>query len=263
MEILFYLLLGILAGAASGLLGIGGGIILIPVFLALFRCTQISPNIAMHLAIGTSLATMMIISFFSARAHHKRDAVTWPLLKILIPGILIGAPLGSAIASMMESQSLEILFGCFMIAAAFQMVIKSHHAKESSTPKQPTIKIFGIAGIVIGFMAGLLGVGGGVFTVPFLIWKNVSPTRAIGTATACAFPIGVAGSIGYLFMGWHNPLLPPYSAGYIFLPAVALTAFASIFGTELGASLAHRLPTHKLVKVFALVLAGVGIKMIF
>ena len=257
--LLLYLALGAFAGVMAGMLGVGGGLIIVPVLAWIFGRQSVSDALIMHLAIGTSLASIVITSISSIRAHHQRGAVLWPAFWRLTPGIVIGAWLGAAVADLLSSAALTKIFAVFVLMVAAQMAFGAKPAPQRELPK-PT----GMAatGVVIGMVSAIVGIGGGSLTVPFLSWCNIPIRQAVATSAACGLPIALAGALGFIVTGLNAPHLPAWSLGYVYGPALVGVASASMLTAPLGAKLAHTLPTHSLKKVFAVFLAAVGSKML-
>lgn len=257
--LLFYLVLGAFAGVMAGLLGVGGGLIIVPALAWILHLQGVAEGIIMHLAIGTSLATIVITSIASMRAHHRHQALLWPVFWRLTPGIVVGALLGAAIADALPSATLQTVFGVFVLTVAAQMGFGAKPAPHRSLPG--TLGMLA-AGGVIGGVSAIVGIGGGSLTVPFLMWCNTTIRNAVATSSACGLPIALAGAAGFIITGWDNPNLPAWSLGYVYGPALAGIAVTTMPFAPLGAKLAHTLPTAILRRVFAGFLAIVGIKML-
>lgn len=257
--LLLYLALGAFAGVMAGLLGVGGGLIIVPVLAWIFRGQNVADAIIMHLAIGTSLATIVITSLSSVRAHHQRGAVLWPVVWRLTPGIVIGAWLGAVVADALPSRALSKIFAVFVLTVAAQMAFGAKPAPQRALPGPTGMAL---AGGVIGLASAIVGIGGGSLTVPFLTWCNTAMRQAVATSAACGLPIALAGSIGYIATGLNAADAPPWSLGYVYGPALVGVAIASMLTAPLGAKLAHTLPTETLKRVFAIFLAVVGTKML-
>lgn len=257
--LLFYMVIGAFAGVMAGLLGVGGGLIIVPAMAWTFHLQHISDEVIMHLAIGTSLATIVITSTSSVRAHHRHGAVQWPLFWQLTPGIVIGALLGAVIADALHSRTLQIVFGIFVLVIAVQMAFG---AKPPPQRELPGTVGMSIMGGIIGVVSAIVGIGGGSLTVPFLTWCNVKMRNAVATSAACGFPIALGGTTGYVALGWNEPDLPAWSVGYVYLPALLGIALISMWSAPLGAGLAHRLPSLALRRVFAVFLTVVGVTML-
>ena len=258
-EIILYLITGAAAGLSAGLLGIGGGLIIVPILFFVFSHQAVPAEHVMHMALATSLATIIVTSLSSARAHHKRGAVLWPVVYHLAPGIVIGAWLGAWLASALASDVLRPVFGVFELLVAIHLVFNYKPATHSRSVSR-TRSIIG--GTVIGSISSIVGIGGGTLTVPFLLWHNVSIRNAVASSAACGFPIAVAGTAAFIVSGWNTAGLPEWTLGYVSLPAFALIIITSTLTAPLGAALAHRLPEKTLRLVFALFLFGLSMKML-
>lgn len=249
--IVLLLVLGAAVGFAAGLLGIGGGMLLVPFMTMLLTARQFPQEIIIHMAIATSLATIMFTSISSVRAHHRRGAVLWHVVKLLAPGILIGSWIGPWIGAQLNSSALALSFAFFVAFSATQMLLDKKPAASRDLPAAPGM--FG-AGSVIGVLSGLVGAGGGFVSVPFMTWCNVKIHNAVATSAALGFPIALAGTLSNIYFGLKVPNLPSGTLGYIYLPALLVVSLASVSTAPLGAKTAHSLPVKTLKKVFALVL---------
>lgn len=255
-----YLLLGMLAGVTGGLLGLGGGIVIVPALLFLFIHKGLPADILMQLAVATSLATIVFTSVSATWAHHRHGAVSWHIVRLLGPGIILGAVLGAVIADQLHSDSLRIAFGIFEMLVALQIGSGLKPAAHRSLPSAAGMVA---SGGVIGTVSSLLGIGGGTLTVPFLLWCNTHIRTAVATSSACGLPIAVAGAATMIITGWGYDGLPQGSTGYVYWPAAILISIASVLAAPLGAKLTHTLPVHILRRVFAVVLFMIGVGMIF
>lgn len=253
-----YLLLGAFAGTIAGLLGVGGGLIIVPVLVYVFTRQGVAPDLMVHLAVGTSLATIVFTSISSVRAHHRRGAVLWKVFWKLTPGIVVGALIGSLIAEWMPAPVLRRFFALFEWVVATQLLMGLRPMPSRTLPGWPGM--FGVGG-VIGCISSIVGIGGGTLTVPFLVWCNKRMQEAVATSSACGLPIAVAGAAGFVMTGWSHPHLPPQSLGFVYLPAFLGVVLASVLFAPLGAWLAHRLPADTLKRVFALFLYALGLYM--
>ena len=256
---LIYLLLGLFTGVIAGLLGVGGGLIIVPVLVMIFQQQHISQDIMVHLAVGTSLATIVLTSISSVRAHHAHGAVMWPVFWQLTPGIVLGALLGAVVAELMSSSFLRIFFALFEFAVAIQMGLDIRPNPSRSLPGRI---MFTLVGNIIGMLSAIVGIGGGSLTVPFLVWCNVTMQRAVATSSACGLPIAIAGAVGFMLTGWQNQALPENSFGFVYWPAFLGIILTSVLTAPLGARLAHRLPARALKKVFAIFIAILGVRML-
>lgn len=253
-----YLLLGVVAGVLAGLLGIGGGLIIVPVLAFAFAAQGFEREVIMHVAVATSLASVVFTAVSSAWAHHRRGAVHWPVVRRLAPGIVAGALLTGWIARYLSGDTLRVLFGAFACVAAVNMAWERGPAAQRDLPGAVGITA---AGAAIGAISTLVGIGGGTMTVPFLAWCRVDMRTAVGSSAACGFPIAAAGALALSMSGWGAPHLPPGSTGYVYWPAALVLAAASIFAAPLGVRLAHALPVRVLKRVFALLLAVIGVRL--
>jgi uncharacterized membrane protein YfcA len=245
-------LLGLGTGFLAGLLGIGGGMVMVPFITIILSARAVAPNLAVKMAIATSMATIIFTSISSVRAHHKRGAVRWDLVKGLAPGIVIGSFIGSlGVFALLKGSFLAIFFAVFVTFSATQMFLDR---KPKPTRQVPgTVGLLGAGGF-IGFLSGLVGAGGGFISVPFMAWCNVALHSAVATSAALGFPIAVANVIGYIVSGLKVQDLPEASFGYIWLPALVVIALCSVITAPLGARMAHALPVSRLKRVFATML---------
>lgn len=257
--LVLYLGLGILTGFLAGLFGIGGGAVMVPVLTVLFATQGFAPNYVVHLALGTSMAAIVPTSIASLRAHHKHNAVLWPAVRALAPGILLGTFAATFLAAYLSPQPLAIFFCLFMTYVAAQMIL---NRKPSPSRQLPGPAGMASVGAGIGGISALVAIGGGTMTVPFLAWCNVRLQTAIGTSAAVGLPIALAGSLGYILNGWGTGDLPAYTLGFVYWPAVLAMAAASLFSAPMGARLAHRLPVATLKKLFAALVILLALQML-
>ncbi|WP_163831576.1 sulfite exporter TauE/SafE family protein [Spartinivicinus ruber] len=256
---LSYILVGMVAGTLAGLFGVGGGLIIVPVLIASFELQQFAPDILTHLAIGTSLATIVITSISSVKAHHNKQAVNWLLVKWLSLGIIVGSTFGVFFAASLSGEKLQLVFGIFAFLVGIKMAINWAPGQQLDKTNKPLLSG---GGVVIGFLSAIFGIGGGTMTVPFLTWQGVPVKQSIGTSAACGLPIAIVGTATYIVVGWGNPALPELAIGYVYLPALLGIILASVIFAKLGAWLAHKLPSDYVHKLFALLLCAVGIYMV-
>jgi uncharacterized membrane protein YfcA len=256
---LAYPLLGAVTGFYAGLLGVGGGGVMAPILTALFLAQGFPHGQVLHMALGTSMATIVLTSISSLRAHHAHGAVHWDIVRRIAPAILIGAFGGAFIASRLSTASLAVFFACFMTFVAVQML---YNAKPKPSRELPGRIGTSAAGLFIGAVSALVAIGGGSLLVPFMVWCNVEMRRAIGTSAAIGFPVALSGTAGYLINGWAETGAPPFTLGYIYLPALLLAGVASVLAAPSGAACAHRLPVRALKKIFAGVLILLVVKML-
>lgn len=256
--IISYLFLGSIVGVLAGLLGIGGGLVIVPVLTFMFTSQGIPHEHILHLALGTSLATIVFTSFSSIRSHHKRGAVIWPIVIKITPGIIFGTFTGAWVAAHLSTNFLKIFFTFFLFYVGIQMLMGIKPKPSREVPG--SAGILG-AGTVIGIFSSLVGIGGGTLSVTFLTWCNITMHKAIGTSAAIGFPIAVTGAAGYALNGFSVTGLPDDAFGYINLTALAAIASASILTAPLGARMAHSLPVDKLKKIFASLLILLAFRM--
>lgn len=256
----YYLSLGLISGFVAGLLGVGGGLVLVPILVWLFTMQGFNPSHIMLSALGTSLAVISFTAISSVRAHHAHGAVNWGMVRRIAAGIIVGTFVGAWLAGHLPGQFLHYFFVIFLFYAATQMLLNFKPAPHRELPG--TIGL-SLVGGVIGLVSGWVGIGGGTLSVPFMLWCNSKLHQAIATSAAIGFPIAIAGTLGYISAGWQVTTLPAYSAGYVYLPALAAIAGTSILTAPLGARMAHRLPVPTLKRTFSIVLYALGIKMAY
>ncbi|MEO7640121.1 MAG: sulfite exporter TauE/SafE family protein [Ramlibacter sp.] len=249
--ILELLLLGAGTGFLAGLLGIGGGMLMVPFVTIILTAKGFPTEYTVKMAVATSLATICFTSLSSVRAHHKRGAVLWPIVRVLAPGIVLGSLIGAQVAVALPSKVLSVLFATFVAYSATQMFL-DRKPKPTRTLPGP-LGTFGMGG-VIGLLSALVGAGGAFVSVPFMTWCNVKIHDAVGTSSALGFPIALAGTLGYVWAGQDMPQMPPGSMGYLYLPGLVVISLASMSTAPLGARLAHSMDIRPLKKVFAAVL---------
>jgi len=254
-----YLAVGAFAGVLAGLLGVGGGVVIVPVLEFSFSWLALPGEHLMQLAVGTSLATIVTTSLSSIRAHHRRRAVLWPVVLRMTPGILLGAVLGVLLADRISSDELRAVFGLFLLLVAAHTLFGRPPKAHSELPGGGGLLA---AGGLIGGFSALVGIGGGALTVPFLAWCNTQMKNAVATSAACGLPIALAGSLGFVLAGLDETDLPAWSTGYLYWPGFLGIAAASALFAPLGAKLAHSLPTATLKRVFAALLLLVGARML-
>ncbi|HMW64542.1 MAG TPA: sulfite exporter TauE/SafE family protein [Accumulibacter sp.] len=256
---LAYTALGVFTGFFAGMLGIGGGLVMVPTLTLMFAAQAAFPATeVLHLALGTSMATILFTALASLRAHHRHGAVLWPVVAQITPGILLGTLLGTLFAASVPARPLALFFTGFVCLIALQMILDIKPKPSRELPGTGGVLAVGTG---IGAISALVAIGGGSLTVPFLTWCNVRVQNAIGTSAAVGFPIALGGSLGYIVNGWEQPGLPAWSLGYIYLPAFIWLVPASMLSAPLGASLAHRLPVRTLKRLFAGILILLAAKM--
>jgi len=258
--IIDYVFLGVFVGFMAGLLGVGGGGIMVPIFSMLFVMQGFATAEVMHLALGTSMATIILTSFASMRAHHKRDNVAVAMAFKIAIGVVFGTFVATFLASYLKGIYLALFFSAFMGFVAYSMFKKTHYY-HNDTPHGILGNI--LSGTFIGGISALVSIGGGSLSVPYLMRQNFDIKRAIGTSAAIGFPIAISGTLGYLINGWEHTDWSHYIVGYIYLPAVVLVAVSSAFTVPLGVKYATKLPTDKLKKIFGVLSVVLSLKMLF
>ncbi len=259
LEFSIYLITGAFVGVIAGLLGIGGGLIIVPVLVSTLTYF-IDSSQTVHIAIATSLATIFVTSFSSTYAHHKHGAVRWDVFKMLTLGVLAGAFIGGWVSQYFASDMLAKIFGVLELLIAINMLLA---LKPNPSRQLPGFAGNTVAGTVIGSLSSIIGIGGGTLTTPYQVWNNISMHQAIPTSAAVGLPVALAGSIGYILAGMQATDLPAYTTGYIYWPAFFGIILASVFTAPLGAKLAHKLPVKTLKRGFGVFLIILAIKMLF
>jgi len=243
-------LAGLAAGLLAGLFGVGGGVVVVPAVYAVLVAAGLPAALAVKLALGTSLASIVFTGSVSAWRHQRRGAVEWQVVAALAPGLIIGAGTAGAIAHLAPGEALRTGFALFLLLVAARMLQRYELVRDAARELPPAVALLAV-GLVFGVISGLAGVGGGALVVPFLLWSGLTMTMAVGTAAASGIAIAVAGSIGYLLSGWSVPELPEYAIGYIYLPALAAVVLGSMVAVPVGVWAAHRLPPRPLQLAFA------------
>jgi uncharacterized protein len=259
--ILAYAVLGCVAGFAAGLLGIGGGMLLVPFLTALLTLQGLPFELVVHAAIATSMASILFTSMSSVLAHHQKRAVRWDLVIRFSPGIVVGGLLaGGAVFAALKTGWLALFFAIFVGYSAVQMLI---NRKPKPSRQMPGAVGTSAAGAGIGFLSGLVGAGGGFVSVPFMLWCNVALHQAVATSAALGFPIALANTVGYVWSGWSVQDLPDGMFGYIYWPALLVLVAFSVVTAPIGAKVAHKLPVNTLKRVFAFLLFGLAAYMFY
>ena len=256
---LTYPLLGVFAGFVAGLFGVGGGLTIVPLLFMLFAAQGFPVEHTMHLALGTSMATIVFTSISSMRAHHSHGAVRWDIVKSFAPGLLLGTFGGSFIATWVPTRPLAMVFTVIVYYASLQMILDFKPKPHRVLPD--TVGMV-VAGTLIGIVSSMVAAGGGFLTIPFMVFCNVVIHQAVGTSAALGFPIAVAGTVGYIVSGLKVTGLPEYSLGYIYLPAFVGVVALSFLMAPTGAKLAHKLPVKQLKRAFGGFLALLATKML-
>ncbi len=257
---IIYLLMGLFVGFFAGLLGIGGGLILVTLMVYLFTLQGFPADRLLHLALGTSITSIVFTSMSSLRAHHKHGAVRWDILRTAVPGLVIGTLLGTVVADQLKSKYLAIFFVIFVYFSAVQMFA---NVKPKPTRQLPGRSGMTLTATIVGIVSSLVGVGGGVMTIPLMSLCNVPMRQAIGTSAALGLPIAIAGTLGFIVTGLGKDHLPALSLGYVYLPALAGIVIGTFFTVPWGAKMAHSMPVTRLKKIFAVILFVLATKMLF
>ncbi|TCM68058.1 putative membrane protein YfcA [Acinetobacter calcoaceticus] len=258
MELIIYLAIGAIAGFAAGLFGVGGGLIIVPILYVVFTQMNYDPTVIMHLALGTSLATIVVTSISSVSAHHKKGAVLWPVFKNLAPGLVLGSFFGAWVAGLLTGANLQLLIGAFAIWVAYKM-FKGAQVQVDPSKQLPSARLQMLAGGGIGVASAIFGIGGGSLTVPFLNKCGVVMQKAVGTSAACGLPIALAGAFGFMFFGAQSTIAIPNAVGFVHIYAFVGISVMSFITAKLGAKVAHILSPAALKKCFALLLVLIGI----
>jgi uncharacterized membrane protein YfcA len=255
-----YFATGAFIGFLAGLLGIGGGMTLVPVLAAMFTAQQFAPDHVVHLALGTGMASIMFTSSASVRAHHRLGGVDWSLVRRVGPAMVIGTLLSTALSAWVPQRALALAFSVIVYAGATQILLGRKPSAARGLPGTPALLTIGV---LIGVVCGLVSAGGAFLTVPFMLFCGVSITTAIGTGAALGVPVAVMGTLGYVFSGWHVEGLPPLAAGFVYGPALVGLVAGSVLTAPIGARTAHRLPIGILRRVFACLLYALATKMLW
>ena len=257
--IALYALTGALVGFLGGLLGIGGGMMLVPILAALFTAQALTPDHTVHLALATAMASAVFTASASAREHHRHDAVDWNVVKRMAPGMMTGALLSTLASGWISQRTLAIAFACIVYAAATQMLLgKKSHATRDLPAAMPMFFI----GTFIGSLSGLVSAGGTFLVVPVMLYCGIAMHTAIGTGAAIGISVTLIGTLGYIVGGWRVDNLPEYHLGFVFLPAFIALAAGRVITAPFGARMTHRLPVVALKRIFALLMYLLATKML-
>jgi len=250
---------GAFVGFLAGLLGIGGGMTLVPILATLFSAQALAPDYSVHLALGTGMASVMFTSSASVREHHRLGAVDWHIVTRLAPGMVVGTLLATLASGLISQRALALSFAVIVYAGAVQMLLGKRPAAARGLPGTAAMVAVGVA---IGIVCGLVSAGGAFMTVPFMLFCGVRMHTAIGTGAAVGIPVAVIGTAGFIASGWRAAGLPEHALGFVFLPALAALVIASMVTAPFGARLAHRLPVTTLKRIFAGLLIALATKMV-
>lgn len=258
--LLLLLLAGSIAGFIAGLFGVGGGIVVVPVTLWVLKTQQIESEYIQHIAVGTSLTVMVFTTFMSSLGHYRKKAINFEVLKGMAPGIVAGSIIGSMLASKIPSESLQIVFIVFAYLVAVKTIFGFNPNSSLSLPK--TAGIFSI-GTLFGGISGLLGIGGGVFNVPFLLACKVPIKKAVGTSAALSWSVAISGAVSYMWQGVNVSGLPEGTLGFCYLPVAVTLTITTILFAPLGVRLTHKLPPKLMRIIFGIMLLGIATKILF
>lgn len=257
MELIIFLIIGAFAGFAAGLFGVGGGTIIVPLLYIVFSQMGYDPDVVMHLALGTSLATIIVTSISSFMAHQKKDGIIWSVFRNLAPGMALGCFFGAGIAGWLSGLHLQMIVGVFLLWVAYTMFMGSKKVVDKTKTLPSTSAQIG-AGAGIGIASAIFGIGGGSITVPYLTHYGVMMQKAVGTSAACGLPIAIAGALGFMLFGMNAQVNVPNTIGYIHVYAFLGISIMSFFTAKFGAKAAHALSPAMLKKCFAVLLLCVG-----
>ncbi|PLY05223.1 MAG: hypothetical protein C0625_14435 [Arcobacter sp.] len=258
--IVYFLLLGSFVGVIAGLFGIGGGGVIVPILTTIFLSQGLDERSVVHMALGTSMAIIIVTSISSIRAQQKKKAIIWDIVKMMAPGILIGTFLVTFIASKLDSFYLSIIFSIFMLYSSIQMFIGKKPKPESKVFSKKT---HFLSGGLIGGLSSLVSIGGGILSVPYLLMQNVDIKKAIATSSAIGLPIAISGTIGYMVNGWGNTSMDTLTLGYVNLVAFVCVAVASFTTAPIGVMLVHKINVDVMKKLFSVLPFVLSIKMIY
>ena len=256
--LIVFAVVGLVAGLIAGMFGLGGGVVMVPAMIYTFGVLAFPDAVLTHLAVGTSLACIVVTAITASWTHWQKQAIDLKLLTPLVPGVVVGAWLGGVVAAQLEGIELQYAFAVFLVFVGITM-LRRVVQDQASLPGRLGL---GVSAVVIGGFSSLFGVGGGSMTVPFLRYCGVVMARAVATSAALGLPIAFAGAVSYVVQGWGNPQLPSGATGFIYWPAFLGLVVCSAPASRFGAKLAHRLPAEKLQKAFALVLLVIAAELL-
>ncbi|MDO5651026.1 MAG: sulfite exporter TauE/SafE family protein [Moraxella sp.] len=263
MMYLWFVMAGMVAGVCAGLFGVGGGLIIVPALVWIFAAYGMPNDVVAHVAVGTALATIIITSISSMTAHHKRGGVRWDVFKNMAKGLVLGSLVGAWLATMIQGNALQAIIG----TGAVLMAIKMLFFPSKENPNKPLPKDYAQsgAGVVIGLLSAIFGIGGGSLTVPYLSYNGIAMKQAVGTSAACGLPIALVGAIGFMWFGRTSvdELSLTGTIGFVHIGAFVVVSIASFIMAKVGAKLAHVLPAQTLKRAFGCLLAVVGVQLIY
>lgn len=253
-------LLGMVTGILAGLFGIGGGLVIVPVLVILFSAQHFPADLVMLMAVASSLATIIFTAISSVVAHHRLGSVVWAKVFSLSPAIMVGAATGAVVAKQISAEYLRLILVIFLLYVGVQMALQ---VKPKAGATKQSKFLDALVGMVIGLLSAIVGIGGGTLTVPYLVYGQYTMRQAVAVASACGLPIAIVSTISYVLLGWHDPRLPEWCLGYVYLPAFLGTALSSMVTAPLGAKLAHKLPAATLKRYFSLLLFIMAAKLLW
>lgn len=259
MEWLLYLLLGAVAGVLAGLFGVGGGVVIVPILLLVFDALRFAPELAVHTAVGTSFATIVLTTLAATRAHHAMGNVDWPLWRVFLPGLLAGVGLGAAVASLLQPATLRAAIAVFLLLVSIQMLSRWQPPRLF---EHESARLHIVAAALVGWFSAFFGIGGGSLTVPYLNACGRTMKAAVATSAACGVPIALAGALSYMLLGWQRSSDIVWTSGYLYWPAVLGIALASVPCARYGARLASAVPDLLLRRLFAMLMMAMGLYLV-
>ncbi|MBS0290428.1 MAG: sulfite exporter TauE/SafE family protein [Proteobacteria bacterium] len=262
MIFIAYFIIGIITGVMSGLLGLGGGVIMVPALTFLFSWQAFPEQHIMHLATGTSLAAMIMTTMITVWSHNKRGVVQWSLLQYFLPGAMLGSLLGVYFARFISTNHLKIIFALFIIILGLRLIWGANRKNKIAKNFPPKIFLFLLA-TLIGMLSGMIGLGGGLLFIPLFLWLGNSMVQASATSAACAFPTALTGALMAAIVGWHIEGLPAKTWGFIYWPGALTFGLASLISSPFGVSMAHHLPVPTLKRIFGGVLLVIAIRLLW
>ena len=263
MEFLIYLPLGVVSGVIAGLFGVGGGIVIVPVLLLTFDILGLSIDIASHVAVGTSLACVVMTALSSSYNHYKKGALLWTWIRRLVPFLIIGGVIGGWTADQLRGETLTLMLGLFLIAMGTQLFLTATKVVAPGDEKRPSAAVIAVTGTGIGWLSAMMGIAGGAFLVPLMTSFGEQVKRAVGTAALLGLPTATAGTLTFIVTGWETPDRLPWSAGYVYVPAFLGIVATSTVAARFGVKLAHVLDQVILKHLFAAFLWLVAFRLVW
>jgi hypothetical protein len=260
MEWLIFAAIGLLSGLLSGLLGLGGGIVIVPALTALFTWRHFPAQHLMQIVTATSLATIFITSIMTIWEQNKRKGVQWSLLPLLIPGIVVGTTIGVWLGKYLPTPVLQGIFAVFCLLMSIRLLFFPEYGSANGFKKPPVIVLF-LFSLMVGVASGLLGIGGGLLLIPLLLWLELPMSQVSATSASCVLPVALAGALSAIALGWHASALPLHSWGFVYWPGALVMGLASLASARAGVFLAHYLPQLVVKRIFAVILLFVAWRM--